>query len=91
MNFGFPGAWLLPLAIIVGLLLMSEFIELLRNGTPGINAWVAYAGTLCTILAVALPEILRLPADCPVGRWGVEWLGIGVYARRRFRRRAVGF
>jgi len=76
-NFGFHGIWLLLLTVVLGVLIASELIGLLRERTPGVEGWVVYSGTVLTIVSVATPEAFSLPPDCPVGRWGWSSLAVG--------------
>jgi phosphatidate cytidylyltransferase len=78
VNFGWKGFWLGPLTLLTGLLIAPEVVHLFRERTPGPTAWVVYAGTALTILAVVIPEAFSLPDDSPVGRWG--WSGIAIGA-----------
>ncbi|MCI0491894.1 MAG: phosphatidate cytidylyltransferase, partial [Planctomycetes bacterium] len=77
-----PGTYLLPLAMVLGLLGAGELLTMFRRRVTRAQplAWVVYGGTLLTVLAAGAPA--WLPADWhggeAVGRLG--WLAMGLVA-----------
>jgi len=76
-NFGFPGFWILPTALMLSLLIVGELTAMLRERTVGAIGWVVYFGTVLCHIAIVVPDMFDLPTDCPVNRWG--WSGIALF------------
>jgi phosphatidate cytidylyltransferase len=58
--FGTPGAWLLPLLVVVSVLATEEVISLLRAQGHRPIEWIVYAGNVAIPLAAGLPIVLAL-------------------------------
>ena len=66
-----PGAWLLPLALVVGLAGANEVVTLLARGGYRPLPAVIYGGTLLVIASNAIPMFLQTaPDDQPLDRLG---------------------
>src|SRR5688572_9989193 len=67
--FGTPGAWLLPVLLLVSMLATEEALSLLRAKQHRPIAWAAYVGNLLIPLTAAWPIIVALthwqPAASP--------------------------
>ncbi len=74
-----PGAYLLPLTVLLGILAIQELLHLFRAGGHQPKTWSMVAGTLLPMAASCVPLAWEsYPADCPVGRLG--WLAAGLVA-----------
>jgi len=74
-----PGAYLLPLTVLLGVLATHELLNLFRAGGNRPKVWSMVAGTLLPMGAACVPLVWEsYPADCPVGRLG--WLAAGLVA-----------
>ncbi len=72
-----PGAFLLPLALMLSWLAVEELLEMLNKRGRYPLAWVVYAGVLLTVLLSAMPVFWPEAADLvSIGRLG--WLTIGL-------------
>jgi phosphatidate cytidylyltransferase len=72
-----PGLYLLPLAIVLGILAAGELLEMFRKRGHEPPAMVIYVGTLLTVLAAGMPVF----APDLAGRaslHGLGWLAIGL-------------
>jgi phosphatidate cytidylyltransferase len=70
-NLGWPGVFLLPVALIAALLASGEVVHMLRQGDLPVQPWVAYVGTFLVVAAAGVPVLWTdYPADCPMGRLG---------------------
>jgi phosphatidate cytidylyltransferase len=74
-NFGVPGTWLAPLALVVTLLAAGEFLAMCRNAGLAPTAWPMYAGNAMIVMASVAPLAWALrgaayPANCPLGELG---------------------
>lgn len=80
-NFGRPGVWLFPVALLVTAAAAMEMVDLLsaKPGRP--KAWPTVAGTLAVVLGAGVPLLWEVyPADCRVGRlaWPLVGLAVGL-------------
>lgn len=79
LHSAYPGAWLLPLAVLLCVLATEELLSLLRTTGKTPAPWSIYLGSLLPVLAASMPVAWKVyPADCPVGRVG--WLACGLVA-----------
>jgi phosphatidate cytidylyltransferase len=74
-NFGAPGIWLAPLALVLALLATGEYLAMCRNAGLTPIAWPMYAGNALILLAAMAPLAWSLrgepyPPDCPLGTLG---------------------
>lgn len=74
-NFGAPGVWLAPLALVLGMLATGELLAMYRNAGHKPAAWAMYAGNALILLAAMAPLAWSLrglpyPPDCPLGTLG---------------------
>jgi phosphatidate cytidylyltransferase len=74
-NFGAPGIWLAPLALVLALLATGEYLAMCRNAGLAPIAWSMYAGNAMILLASMAPLAWTLrgqpyPPDCPLGPLG---------------------
>ncbi len=66
---GLPGAWLMPLAIVLVIHTTAELLQLLKSGGMQPRAWVVYCGNVLILVSSWIPIILakwnlwELPAD----------------------------
>lgn len=84
-NFGVPGIWLSPLALLLTAIASAEVLDLLRAKDLRPVRWSIYAGALLVVLASLVPQLWlftgsQYPADCPLGRlgWPLVAMAIGV-------------
>jgi len=80
-----PGAWLMPVAILLSILATGEMLGLMRAAGLAPIGWTACVGSLLVLLAAWLPTALwRVPGEIPSGAgvgsvsWPVLALGAGV-------------
>jgi len=74
-----PGAYLLPLTVLLGILATHELLNLFRAGGHRPKVWSMAAAALLPMAASCVPLLWEsYPADCPVGRLG--WLAAGLVA-----------
>lgn len=76
VNFGAPGIWLIPLALLAASIAVSEVLSLLRAKQLEPVAWVVHASCLLILAAALVPLLWPLtgepyPPDCPMGRLGL--------------------
>ncbi len=74
-NFGAPGIWLSPLALLLAVAAVAEVLDLLRSKNLRPPAWSVHVGALLVVMAGLIPLWWNLsgspyPADCPLGRFG---------------------
>jgi phosphatidate cytidylyltransferase len=67
--FGTPGAWLLPLLLVVSVLATEEVLSLLRAQGHRPIGWIVYAGNVAIPLAAGLPVVLALCGSNLLGRY----------------------
>jgi phosphatidate cytidylyltransferase len=58
--FGTPGAWLLPMLLVVSLLATEEVLSLVRAQAHRPIAWIVYVGNVAIPLAAGLPIVLTV-------------------------------
>ncbi|MBC8869289.1 MAG: phosphatidate cytidylyltransferase [Planctomycetes bacterium] len=80
-NFGVPGIWLCPLALLLTVMASAEVLDLLRSKDLRPMAWSIYAGALLVVVAGFVPQLWlftgsEYPADWPLGR--LEWPLLGM-------------
>jgi phosphatidate cytidylyltransferase len=75
-----PGIFLLPLAVLAALAAAGELLGMFRKRGHSPLAWVAYGGTLITVLFSGAPVYIPEASSNPgtIGRLG--WLAIGLAA-----------
>jgi len=62
-----PGAWLMPVAILVALLATGEMLGLMRAVGLAPTGWTVQTGSVLVVLAAWLPVVLwRVPGEVPV-------------------------
>ncbi|MBW3598405.1 MAG: phosphatidate cytidylyltransferase [Planctomycetes bacterium] len=74
-NFGAPGVWLAPLALVLTMLATGELLAMYRHGGHKPAGWAMYAGNVMVLLAAMAPLAWSLrgepyPPDCPLGTLG---------------------
>lgn len=77
MNFGHPGTWLVPLAILVCIGAAAEMVHLIRGAGHQVVMTDALLASAATAIGTAVPTWMVAKPDCPVGTWG--WFGIGAF------------
>ncbi len=73
-NFGMPGIWTIPFAVLVSFAIAGELLAMIRDRSAGATAWVVYTGVLLCQLAVIAPELLSVfggEGAAEFGRW--QW------------------
>jgi phosphatidate cytidylyltransferase len=75
LNFGAPGIWLSPAAVLLCTAAIAEVLDLLHGKDLRPAAWSVHVGSLLVVAAGMVPLFWPLggnpyPADCPVGRFG---------------------
>ena len=73
--FGAPGAWLLPVLLVVAALATSEVLALLRAGQHQPLGWAAYLGSFLIPLAASLPVVFDLAGVAVAGDKGLGRCG----------------
>ena len=77
---GLPGAWLMPIALIITLLAAGEMIGLMKAAGFSPVAWTVYVGSLLVVLASWAPTLLwRAEGQMPHG-WLAAWPALAVAA-----------
>lgn len=73
-NGGIPGAWLVPLGLVVALIVSLEFTELLQGFPYAPPPWITAAGSVLIVGATSLPYLLDTPNRGglfgQLGTWG---------------------
>jgi phosphatidate cytidylyltransferase len=74
-NYGAPGVWLAPLALVLAMLASGELLSMYRRGGHNPAAWAVYVGNAMILLAAMAPLLWSLrgepyPLDCPLGTLG---------------------
>jgi phosphatidate cytidylyltransferase len=63
-----PGAWLLPVAVLIAVLGVGELLGLMRAAGLRPVPWTVYVGTLLVLLAAWLPVVVwRVSGEMPAG------------------------
>lgn len=76
-NFGRPGLWLAPLALVVTLLAAGEMRAMLAQGGWPLRRWVVYLGTGLVAAAACVPMLFEVyPPGCPMGKLGLPAAGL---------------
>ncbi|NLE37503.1 MAG: phosphatidate cytidylyltransferase [Pirellulaceae bacterium] len=85
-----PGAWLMPVAVVVALLAGGEMLGLMRAGGLNPVGWTVHAGNLLVMLAAWLPALLwRVEGEMPAawldgpngnGAGTVSWIATALAA-----------
>jgi phosphatidate cytidylyltransferase len=83
--FQTPGAWMLPVMLIVAALGTSEVLGLLRSKQHRPLRWIVYLGNLVIPLAGALPVVFQLshctfPTNNPLGEFGWPLVALALSA-----------
>lgn len=76
-NFGFPGTWLMPLAVLVCLVAAGEMVHLIRSAKQLVTMGDALLATASVAVFSTVPAWTDVKPDCPMGTWG--WFGIGAF------------
>lgn len=90
-NLGFPGLYLIAFGVIVSVMIAGELSAMVGERTAGVTLWVVYSGTVICNLAVVIPEVANLPADCPVNRWGWSAVAVGLTLAAAFLHELLQF
>ena len=69
LYFETPGAWLLPLLLVVSVLATEEVLSLLRAKGHRPIGWIVYLGNVAIPLAAGLPIVLSLCGSKPAERY----------------------
>ena len=76
---GRPGAWLLPLCLLLTWLGTKELLDLLKAQNLQPIAWPVYCGTMGVVLAAAVPIFLKeYPPNCPLGKMGLPFSALAL-------------
>jgi phosphatidate cytidylyltransferase len=79
LNGGRPGIWLGPLAVLIGVLACHEVVCMFQAGNHPVAAIPALGGAAAVLLLSLVPLAWSsYPTDCPIGRPGWSYLGMGV-------------
>lgn len=72
---GTSGAWLLPLALLVSVLMVSELLDMWSQRSDRPVAWPLYLGAPLTVLAASLPVFRQIStgATSPSGFGDLAW------------------
>ncbi len=71
-NMGWPGAFLLPVALIAALLASGEVVHMLRQRELPVQPWPVYIGTTLVVIAASVSVVWEgYPKDCPMGPLGL--------------------
>ncbi|HTN73658.1 MAG TPA: hypothetical protein VL096_00365, partial [Pirellulaceae bacterium] len=75
-NFGLPGVWLFPIAILAIMLATEEVLALLKNQELRPLPWTVYGGVLLVVLTSCAPLFYEFfgrhyPPNCPLGKLGL--------------------
>ncbi len=78
LNGGRPGVWLGPIAVLIGVLACQEVVSLFQAGNHPVAPVPAMCGTGVVLILSLVPVAwLAYPTDCPIGRTGWSYLGMG--------------
>lgn len=77
-NFGLPGIWLFPIALLAIVLATEEVLSLLSQQDHRPQSWVVYGGVLLVVLTACSPLFYAFfgrtyPPDCPLGKLGLTF------------------
>ena len=77
-NFGYPGAWLIPLGAFLAGGAAGELVWLFRRQwVPDARIPLTVSGAVAAVLVLTLPVWkLTDPLTCPIGNWG--WTAMGL-------------
>jgi phosphatidate cytidylyltransferase len=78
-NFGRPGLWLTPLAVVFVVLATREVLNLLRAQGLQPIGWIVHAGTLLVMLSACLPTLLTYaPGELLISPDGLPLLALAI-------------
>jgi phosphatidate cytidylyltransferase len=81
LNFGVPGLWLVPLALLITAMAVAEVLDLLLSQNLRPASWSVHAGAQLVVIAGMVPLLWNLsgspyPDDSAIGRLGWPFLAL---------------